>query len=209
MLIAEARSLTEAWLSQPRSVAPEVRSAALTTASQLGDRDLHQAFTQRLDRTADVDSRDWLLEGLASTRVPELLDDNVALATSGRLNPREISKLLVGGRWKEVAPPADSAIGRSRMLTGVDRTWDTLVTLMPRGGLARFLALAGQSCSADERAESERVFGPRAKSILGGPRRFALALEKLDLCVTQRTREVPELEKFFPPPRPSRSATGG
>ena len=62
--------------------------------------------SQRLDRTADVDSRDWLLEGLASTRVPELLDDNVALATSGRLNPREISKLLVGGRWKEVAPPA-------------------------------------------------------------------------------------------------------
>jgi alanyl aminopeptidase len=209
VLIAEARSLTEAWLSQPRSVAPEVRSAVLTTASQLGGRDLHQAFTQRLDRTADVDSRDWLLEGLASTRVPGLLDDNVALATSGRLNPREISKLLVGGRWKEVAPPADSAIGRSRMLTGVDRTWDTLVTLMPRGGLSRFLALAGQSCSAEERAESERVFGPRAKSILGGPRRFALALEKLDLCVTQRTREVPELEKFFPPPRPSRAATGG
>ena len=84
------------------------------------------------------------------------------------------------------------------MLTGVDRTWDTLVTLMPRGGLSRFLALAGQSCSADERAESERVFGPRAKSILGGPRRFALAREKLDLCVAREDARGPGAGEILP-----------
>ncbi|HVP62861.1 MAG TPA: M1 family metallopeptidase [Myxococcaceae bacterium] len=207
-LVAEARTLAEAWLSQPRAVAPEMVSPVLMTAGRFGGRDLHQALVQRLDRTADIDTRDWLLEGLASTRVPELLDDNVALATSGRLNPREITKLLTGGR-KEAEPPLDSVVGRSRVLAGVDRSWSTLVALMPRGGLTRFFALAGESCSVDERAEGERVFGPRVKSILGGPRRFALALERLDLCSDQRTREVPTLEKFFPEPRPTRAATGG
>ena len=208
-LVAEARALAEAWLSRPGALAPEMVSPVLETAGRFGGRDLHQALVQRLDRTADSDTRDWLLEGLASTRMPELLDDNVALATSGRLNPREVGKLLVGGKWKEAEPPLDSPVGRSRVLAGVDRSWSTLVALMPRGGLTRFFALASESCSADERALAERVFGPRVSSVLGGPRRLALALERLDLCIAERTREVPELEKFFPAPRPARAATGG
>ena len=209
-LIAEARTLTEAWLSRPRAVAPEMVSPALTVAGRFGGRDLHQALIQRLDRTADLDARDWLLDGLASTRVPELLDENVALAISGRLNPREIGRLLATGKWKEVEPPLDSTVGRSRMLAGIDRSWDTLVALMPRGGLTRFFSAIGESCSADERAEAERVFGPRVKHILGGPRRFALALERLDLCMGRRAREVTELERFFSSPRPrTTSATGG
>ena len=80
---------------------------------------------------------------------------------------------------------------------------------MPRGGLSRFFTLTSNSCSADERAEAERVFGPRVKSVLGGPRRFSLALERLDLCVAERSRDVPELERFFPAPRTPRATTGG
>jgi alanyl aminopeptidase len=208
-LVAEARALAEAWLSQPRAVAPEMVSPVLETAGRFGGRDLHQTLVERLDRTADIDTRDWLIRGLASTRVPELLDENVALATSGRLNPREISELLVGSKWKEAQAPLDSTVGRSRTLTGVDRSWDTLVALMPRGGLTRFLSLVGESCSTDERADAERAFGPRAKRMLGGPRRFALSLEKLDLCIAQRSREIPELERFFPPPRPRAAPASG
>jgi alanyl aminopeptidase len=208
-LIAEARKLAEAWLSQPRAVAPEMVEPVLDTAGRFGGRDLHQAFVQRLERTADIDTRDWILGGMASTRVPELLDENVALATSGRLDPREISRLLLGGKYKEADPPLESNIGRSRMFAGVDRSWDRLVALLPRGGLSRFLTLTRDSCSASERSESERVFGPRAESILGGPRLFALALERLDLCIAQRTREVPELERFFAPAPPRRAKSGG
>ncbi|HZW89945.1 MAG TPA: hypothetical protein VFF12_12760, partial [Myxococcaceae bacterium] len=91
----------------------------------------------------------------------------------------------------------------------IDRSWDTLAASMPRGALTQFLALVRDSCSADERAEAERVFGPRAKSMLGGPRRFALSLERLDLCMAQRSREVPELERFFPAPRPKAPAAAG
>ncbi|HSP19299.1 MAG TPA: hypothetical protein VLQ79_07290, partial [Myxococcaceae bacterium] len=81
--------------------------------------------------------------------------------------------------------------------------------LMPRGALARFFAVAGASCSADERAAAERVFGPKAKAVRGGPRRLSLSLETLDLCMDERTREVPELERFFPQPRASRAGRGG
>ena len=208
-LIAEARTLAESWLSRPRAVAPEMVSPVLMIAGHFGGRDLHTALEQRLDRTTDLDIRDWLLGGMAGTRVPELLDENVAIATSGRLDPREISRLLTGNKYRDVEPPLDSTIGRARTMAGIDRSWDTLVALMPRGGLSRFFALASQSCSADERAEAERVFGPRVKSVLGGPRRFALALENLDLCVAERAREVPELERFFPAPRTPRATTGG
>ncbi|MGZ6060648.1 MAG: M1 family metallopeptidase, partial [Myxococcaceae bacterium] len=93
-LVAESRRLAEAWLSQPRAVAPEMVPVVLRTATRSGGRDLQQALVQRLDRTADRQTREWLLEGLAATRVPELLDENVTLAASGQLNPREISNLL-------------------------------------------------------------------------------------------------------------------
>ncbi len=208
-LIAEARTLAESWLSRPRAVGAEMVSTVLTIAGRFGGRDLHTALEQKLGRTADLDSRDWLLGGMAATRVPELLDENVALSTAGRLDPREISRLLTGDKYREVDPPLDSTIGRARTVAGIDRSWDRLVSLMPRGGLTRFFALARESCSTDERAEAERVFGRRAKDVLGGPRRLALALENLDLCVAERTREVPELERFFPAPRTPRAATGG
>ena len=208
-LIADARTLAESWLSRPRAIAPEMVLPVLTIAARFGGPDFHDALEQRLDRTADLDIRDWLLGGMAGTRVPELLDDNVTVATSGRLDPREISRLLTGSKYREMEPPLDSPVGRARTLAGVDRSWDTLVKLMPRGGLTRFFTLASQSCSRDERAEAERVFGPRVKGILGGPRRFDLALEKLDLCVAERARDVPELERFFPAPRTPRATTGG
>ena len=209
-LVAEARKLAEAWLSQPRSVPPEMVSPVLQAAGRFGGPDVHQALVDRLDRTADTRVRSWLLDGIASTRKTELLDENVALATSGRLNPREISALLAGGRYRQgLQAPLDSTVGRARTLAGLERSWDTLVTLMPRGALGRFFAVAGASCSADERASAERVFGPKATGVLGGPRILSLSLEKLDLCLDERTREVPELERFFPPPRATRAATGG
>ncbi len=180
----------------------------LRTATRSGGRDLQQALVQRLDRTDDRQTREWLLEGLAATRVPELLDENVTLAASGRLNPREISNLISGGR-QGTAPPLDWATGRERMLAGIDRSWDALTALMPRGALTRYFAVVSQSCSQGERAEAERVFGPRVKNMLGAPRRFSGALERLDLCIDERTREVPQLERFFAPRHPARAAVGG
>jgi alanyl aminopeptidase len=210
LLMHEARSLAEAWLSQPRAVAPEMVSPVLQVAGRFGGRDVHQALVERLDRTADTRVRSWLLDGIASTRVAALLDENVALATSGQLNPREIGKLLTGGKWRgALEAPIDSTLGRARTLAGVERSWDSLVALMPRGALTRFFAVAGASCSAAERAQVEQVFEPKVAATLGGPRRFSAALEKLELCIDERTREVPELERFFPLPRPASAASGG
>ena len=208
-LIAEARTLAEDWLSRPRAVNPDLVTAVLMTAGRFGGDDLHQALVQRLDRTADRRTRDWLLDGIASARAPELLDENVALATSGKLNPREISDLLTTEWRRRPDVPLDLPVARERLLAGVDGSWDRLVALMPRGALFKFFDVTGHGCSPGERADGERVFGPRAPKLLGGPRAFAIALERLDLCVDERARELPELERFFPTPRPATAVTGG
>jgi len=208
-LVAQARSLAEDWLSRPRAVAPDLVTAVLMTAGRFGGTDLHQALVQRLDRTADRQIRDWLLDGIASARLPELQDENVALATSGKLNPREITDLLTTEWRRRPDVPLDFPVARERILTGVGRSWDRLVELMPRGALHKFFEVTGHGCSPGERADGERVFGPRAQTALGGPRAFANALERLDLCIDQRAREVPELERFFPVPRPANAVTGG
>jgi len=181
----------------------------LMTAGRFGGDDLHQALVQRLDRTADRRTRDWLLDGIASARAPELLDENVSLATSGKLNPREISDLLTTEWRRRPDVPLDLPVARERILAGIDHSWDRLVQLMPRGALHKFFDVTGHGCSPGERADGERVFGPRAPTALGGPRAFAIALERLDLCIDERARDVPELERFFPAPRPAKAVTSG
>jgi hypothetical protein len=140
--VGEARTLTEAWLSQPRAVAPEMVSPVLQVASRFGGRDVHQALVERLDRTADIRVRGWLLDGIASTRVAALLDENVALATSGQLNPREIGKLLIGGKWRGRRPRS------IRRWAGPDARrralWDP--TVASARGARPFFAVAGASC---------------------------------------------------------------
>jgi alanyl aminopeptidase len=207
-LIAQARSLAEDWLSRPRAVDPDLVSAVLMTAGRFGGGDFHQALVQRLDRTADRQTRDWLLDGIASARLPDLQDENVALATSSKLNPREIKDLLTTDWRRRPDVPLDSPVARERILAGIDHSWDRLVALMPRGALFKFFDVTGHGCSPGERADGERVFGPRAPAALGGPRAFAIALERLDLCIDERAREVPELERFFPAPRPERALPG-
>ena len=134
-LIAEARTLAESWLSRLRVVAPEMVSPVLMIAGRFGGRDLHTALEQRLDRTADLDFRDWLLGGIAGpgARAPrrERGDRNL-----GTARPREIGRLLTGSKYRDAEPPLDSTIGRGRTVASIDRSWDTLVALMPRGGLA-------------------------------------------------------------------------
>ena len=208
-LSGEARRISESWLSTGKAADPDALGAALRTASRFGGKDLHQAIVQKLERTADLKTRDWLLDGIIATRVPELVEENVALAVSGKLNPEEISKLLVGSHRLLLPVPLETAANRERILSGLDQNWDKLVALMPRGGLSSFFRVTETSCSPAERAEGERVFGPRAKSALGGPRKLSLALESLDLCLARREREVPALERFFPPPRPEKPRAGG
>jgi alanyl aminopeptidase len=197
VLVAQARQLAERWLSRPGSVDAETLGAVMRTAGRFGSTDFHQALVEKLGRTTDRRDREWLLDAISGTRDPGLLDDNVALALSGRLDPRERQRVVAGARRGPPGGPLEVASTRARILQGLDAHWDALVAGLPRGGVARLFRVSAESCSPAERATVERVFGPRVQFVLGGPRALAQAMERLDLCVAENSREEPELERFL------------
>jgi len=214
-LIAEARSISDRWLGRCEGSArcegraglggidPETLWGVMEVAGKSGDARFHDRLAGRLDQTTDLRERGWLLDGLASTRDPALLDANLALATSGKLNPAELTRLLSGQRYRREDPPADWGPARMQLMAGVGTRWDALTQLLPRGGVAALFKLARSSCSSEERARAEEVFRPHVDSVLGGPRLLAQAEESLDLCIAQKQREVPSLQQFFAPFQPA------
>jgi alanyl aminopeptidase len=209
VLMAQARQLAERWLSRPGSVDAQTLGAVMRTAGRFGSADFHMALVEKLGRTTDRRDREWLLDAISGTRDPALLDDNVALALSGKLDPREAQRLLAGARRGPPGGPLEVDSTRARILRGLDGHWGALVARLPRGAVSRLFRVAAQSCSAEERAAAEGVFRPRVQSVLGGPRALAQAMEKLDLCTAQKAHQEPELERFLiSAPRAKASAPG-
>ena len=204
-LIVQAQRLAGSWLTRSEPVDPDTLWSVMETAGRAGGAPFHDQLVKRLGESHERRQRGWLLDGIASTVDPGRLDSNVALAASGALEPREMERLLAG-KYREADPPVDSPHTRAAVLAGVDSHWDSLVRLMPPGSLGWLFRLASTSCSQEERARAEQVFGPRAEAALGGPRWLAQSLEALDLCIAQKQREVPSLQRFFAPSGPPRVA---
>jgi alanyl aminopeptidase len=212
-LIQQARQLAEQWLSRPGSVDAQTMSALMRTAGRFGTADFHRALLDKLERTATRRDRNWLLDGISAARDGALLDENVALAVSGKLDSEEVFKVLTGwgfGRrprnLPSNTPPLDVEASRSRISAGIDSNWDALTAKDIRGSSLGVFRVVERSCSPEERGSAERLFAPRIPLILGGQRLFAQALERSDLCIVQKSREEAELERFFA--RPVRGASG-
>ena len=214
-LIAEARSIADRWLARCEGTSrcegraglggidSETLWGVMEVAGKSGNAGFRDRLAGRLDNTTDLKERGWLLDGLSATRDSALLEANLVLAASGKLNPAELTRLLTGQRYRREDPPADWGPARMQLMAGVGARWEVLTELMPRGGVAALYKLVRASCSAEERARAEEVFRPHVETVLGGPRQLAQAEESLDICIAQKQRDVPSLQQFFAPFQPA------
>jgi alanyl aminopeptidase len=188
-LITEARAQTERWLTDRKSVPPELVGPVLQTAARGGDRALWTKLHEAARAEKDRRDRARLLEALAVFRDPALVEENLKVVLSDELDPRETLTLILG--------PAGHYRTRQRAYDFVKDHYDRIIARMPRDRGAALAGVASGFCDADHRADAERFFKERSARVSGGPRRLAHALEGIDLCVATRAAQQASVVAFL------------
>ena len=87
--------------------------------------------------------------------------------------------------------------GRLLLWRWLQVRFEALVARLPRGYPLALGDLAASLCDAGELPAIERFLDERVRSHEGGPRRAALALEHLRLCVAYRAAQAPIVAAYF------------
>ena len=188
-LVAEARTLSDAWLKDRRAIDPEVVDVALRTAARHGDAALFETWRQAAARETERQDRQRLLAAMGSLRDPEAARRAAALSLSDAFDVREafaIVRGLAGDRHT------------SRLAYEFVKTnFDTLVARLPRDSGAGFASFGAALCDKSVVGEMESLIRERTTRFSGGPRRYAQSLEALELCVALREAQGPSAAEFL------------
>jgi len=188
----EAVKLARAWLSDRRSVNPDIAGLALITAARHGDRALFEEFLSELRRSKVLEERLTIVQAMGAFRDPEIVRSalRLLLDDSG-LDIRELTSLL-SGQWRETRPI---------VWDFVRQNFDTLNARLPGArGIpfgATLPSVAGGFCEEDSDAEVEAFFRPRMKDLSGGARNLERVLEGIRLCKARRNAVLDGVREFL------------
>jgi alanyl aminopeptidase len=171
-------------------IAPELLGVAISLfAKEEGDRAAFDALLARLPTEPDALERGRMLSALASMRGDGLAERARALVLDPRLRVSEMLSPLFTqlddpelreDAWRWLRANVDAVVGRLS-----ERSAGWLV-----GAGDRF-------CDARHRAEVVETFGPRAPKLDGGPRNLKATLERIDLCIARKEKQLPSVHATF------------
>ena len=189
-ILQGARTRAETWLRDKRGVDPEVAGAALHLAASRGDQALFDALHRAARAEKDRRARQQLLSAMGSFRDPALVKQAFAIALGDEFPIRETIPLVMGA--------TKSPITRSIAYDFVRSNFDALAARLPRReGGASLVGAASVLCDDAKREEIQGFFKDRLQKSLGGPRKYAQAMETLRTCSTFRGAQAPKVAAFL------------
>jgi cytosol alanyl aminopeptidase len=170
-----ARELALRWLARRESVAGTMVDAVLRTAGRFADAPMYARLEGALAATRDRHDRREMAGALARVRDPALRERMLALTLDPRLDGGEAYFLLVDALEDEA--------NRASAFDFLRAHFDALVAKLPPDSAARLATPLGELCTPEARATFVSFYRDRAPSFLGGAKRYAQALESIDLCI--------------------------
>jgi alanyl aminopeptidase len=193
-LVAEARMLADAWLKDPRAVAPELVDPVLAIAAGHGDAAFHQKLLAAVRTEKERGTRRQLLGALGSFTDPALAKQSLALILDKGLDVRESVSTLFGAQ-QDVRTSAvlfDFVREHYEQLVG-----DSPEARLPKEGAGR-LAMAGRAfCDEERRRQVADFFTERSARAPGGPRVLAQVLEQVDQCIALKAAQGGSIQSFL------------
>ena len=188
-LIATAKKLADAWLTDRHAIDPDLVELALSVAAQFGDR----AFFDRLHAAAKTEKerrdRNQLLGAMAGFRDPAIAKDAMALALGDEFDIRESISLVFGASRNDETRELAYAFVKEHL--------DALLAKLPRDSGAAFISLGGGFCDEAHRADAESFWKDRAAKLAGGPHSLALMNESVELCLARVRADGPGAAAFL------------
>jgi alanyl aminopeptidase len=176
-LSAEARKLTEAWLTDRKAIDHDMLSTVLTTAARVGDRPLWDKLRAEAKKTPDRKERNQLLGAMAAFKDPQIVAENLQIVLSDEFDLRESITLLYGA--------SNDSKTRQTAYDFTKANFEKLVSRMPRDWGAGLASVANGFCDAEHHADTEAFFKDKVGRFVGGPRSLAQTLESISLCQAQ------------------------
>ncbi|NTX60176.1 M1 family metallopeptidase [Myxococcus sp. CA051A] len=206
-IVAEARALSDKWLTDKRAIEPEMVDAVLAVAAAHGDAAFQQKLLTAVRSEKDRSTRQHLLGALSGFRDPVLVKQGLSLVFDKALDPRETMWMVFGA--------TQHAGTQGVALDFVKENYDRLVgdspdALLPKDAAGRMVFVAGGFCSPERRQEISDFFTTRNANAPGGPRMLAQILESVDQCVALKSAQAASIESFLTgrgTPRPPQAPT--
>jgi alanyl aminopeptidase len=191
-LAGEARALALRWPKDRQAVPADVRGELLYTAAHTAGGDADALFAHYLAAvkgTTSARERRDLVRALGGFRDPVLARRAADLMLGGPFDAAEALLILEGQLENDAARPG--------ALAWLDRNYEALLA---RGARDNFDALPGWAsggCSAEEKQLFVAAFAKRMQDVDGGPRSYAKALERIELCLAYRAVQEPALSRWL------------
>jgi alanyl aminopeptidase len=173
-----ARELALRWLVKHESVAANMIEPVLMSAGRYADAAFYDRVEGAVLASNDRRERTQMLRGLSTVRDAKLRDRALALMLDSRIDGREALYFLERMLFDD--------FNRVAAFDFIRAHFDALVAKLPPETPADLVTPLGELCRQPDRSTFAAFFADRAPRFLGGAKRYAEALESIDLCVAAR-----------------------
>lgn len=174
----QAAVLSLRWIKGREGIPGGIADAALNVAGAFADAGLFDAMEKEAFAASDRNDRSRLLKALSGVREPALRERAYALALDPRVNGRDALALLVSAM--------ENDHNRDAAFAYVRKNFDSLSARLPKDSPTSIMRVLARACTTGERDAFAGFFRDRNTNYLGGPRAYAQAIERMDLCIAAR-----------------------
>jgi alanyl aminopeptidase len=192
-LAAQAQALAVKWFDNHGAIEPDIVPAVLGVAAYYGDKALFDKFLEAYKASKDRQERQRILGAMTSFRDPAALEAGYNAVLSGDVPFIQGTQLLFAGQGQEATHKLAFAFLKAH--------YDEIVAKRPQGGGsdfgARLPAVGSSYCDAQSKQELQAFFAPRIDKFTGGPRSLSQTLERIDVCIAEKSSEEAGVKAFL------------
>ncbi len=192
-LAAQARQLAENWLTDRKSVDPDIVDAVLTVSARTGDQAFFKQLVAALPATQDRQQRGLIFGALGSFRDPAIAEAAIGLMLKPEFDLRESMFPLLFSR---LSPPETPRLP----FNFIQKNYDAIAARIPTGafGIGEFLPfVGGWLCDEKSAEEVNAFFAPKVDRFPGAKRNLDQSLEYIRLCAVNKAAQQPSVEEFL------------
>lgn len=186
---AQARRLTQRFLTDPRAVPQAAAEIAVPIAALDGDAALHQQLAEKLASTNDPHERATLLSGLGAFRDPTLFQRSLNLYLTDVMRVNEFWP-IAGNAGARLAVQAAG-------FAWLETHFDAVAGKLGDDGASYLPSVGAGFCDAAGRARVQQFFDMPAHQRPGSARNLAQVLERIDQCAHLRARATSSVAAFL------------
>jgi aminopeptidase N/puromycin-sensitive aminopeptidase len=186
-VIAQARQMTEKFLTDPTSVEPTMGQTAAFIAARNGDAALFDKLQKIYETTTNPEFQEGALELLSQFQDPALIERSLDYTASGKVRNQDVAR--------EFAAALQTQESRDLAWKYIQNHWDKVQSQLTTNSGAELVGSTSGFCTAAGRDEMKSFFA--AHKVPSSEMALKHAVERIDGCIELRALQEPSLKQWL------------